>query len=107
MGKKKDANQAIPDRAPILAALMDAPDTQSVLRLSIVCEPDGHWVVGATVEMIDSLPVYALSHALNEAKRRVREVVGATVEIYLEPELVKDPSLEDPPTDVIVIKASD
>jgi hypothetical protein len=107
MAHKKNADHAVPERKPILAALMDAPDTQSVLRLSIVSEPDGHWVIGATIEMIDSLPVYALSHALNEAKRRVREIVGDTAEIYLEPELVKDPSLEDPPTDVIVIKASD
>lgn len=107
MAKKKDAEHAIPERKLVLKALSDAPDTQSILRLSIVSEPDGHWVIGATVELIDSLPPFALAHALNEAKRRVREVVGDTAEIYLEPELVKDPSREDPPTDVIVIKASD
>jgi hypothetical protein len=44
---------------------------------------------------------------LDEAKRRVREVTTDTAEIYIEPELVRDPSREDPPTDVIVIKASD
>lgn len=107
MAHTKDTTPAIPERSLVLEALKSAPDTQSILRLSIVSEPDGHWVIGATIELIDSLPPFALAHALNEAKRRVREVVGDTAEIYLEPELVKDPSREDPPTDVIVIKASD
>lgn len=105
-GKKKSQGKA-PEREPILAALSGSPDIQSVLRLSAISEPDGHWVIAATVELIDSLPVYVLSHSLDEAKRRVREVTTDTTEIYLEPELVRDPSREDPPTDVIVIKASD
>jgi divalent metal cation (Fe/Co/Zn/Cd) transporter len=105
-GKKKQSLPA-PDREPILIALADSPDVQSVLRLSVVCEPDGHWVIAATVELIDSLPVYVLAHSLDDAKRRVRAVVGDTAEIYIEPELVKDPARQDPPTDVIVIKASD
>jgi divalent metal cation (Fe/Co/Zn/Cd) transporter len=105
-GKKKQSLPS-PDREPILIALADSPDVQSVLRLSVVCEPDGHWVIAATVELIDSLPVYVLSHSLDDAKRRVRAVVGDTAEIYIEPELVKDPARQDPPTDVIVIKASD
>jgi len=33
--------------------------------------------------------------------------VGDTAEIYIEPELIRDPARKDPPTDVIVIKASD
>jgi len=107
MAKKDNAPDALPERQAILDALMNHPDAQAVLRLSVVSEPDGHWVIGATLEMIDSLPLFALSHALNDAKRRVREVVGDTAEIYIEPELVRDPSREDPPTDVIVIKASD
>lgn len=107
MSNKKKHSSPSPERQPILSALCDSPDVQSVLRLSVVSEPDGHWVIAATVELIDSLPVYVLSHALDEAKRRMREVVGDTAEIYVEPELVKDPSRQDPPTDVIVIKASD
>jgi hypothetical protein len=107
MAKKSKAHDALPERKLIVKALLNSPDAQSVLRLSLVTEPDGHWVIGATVEMIDSMPIYALSHALNDAKRRVREVVGDTAEIYIEPEMVRDPEREDPPTDVIVIKASD
>jgi hypothetical protein len=106
-GKKKTHQQAGPERTPILNALVSSPDIQSVLRLSTVEEPDGHWVIAATVELIESLPVYVLSHSLGEAKRRIREVVGDMAEIYVEPELVKDPSKQDPATDVIVIKASD
>lgn len=107
MSGKKHKSLPGPEREPILRALADSADVQSVLRLSVVCEPDGHWVVAGTVELIDSLPVYVLSHALDDAKRRVREVVGDTAEIYVEPELIKNPAREDPPTDVIVIKASD
>ncbi len=98
---------ALPERSPILDALMDSPDVHSILRLCVTTEPDGQWVIAATVQMIDSLPVYVLSSALDDAKRRVREVVGHTADIYIEPELVRDPAKEDPPTDVIVIKASD
>jgi hypothetical protein len=105
-GKKKSHEKA-PARAPILAALSGSPDVRSVLRLSAVSEPDGHWVIAATVELSDSLPVHLLSHSLDEAKRRVREVTTDTAEIYIEPELVPDASREYPPTDVIVIKASD
>jgi hypothetical protein len=107
MSGKKKTHEKAPARAPILAALNGSPDIHSVLRLSAVSEPDGHWVIAATVELIDSLPVHLLSHSLDEAKRRVREVTTDTAEIYIEPELVRDPSREDPPTDVIVIKASD
>jgi divalent metal cation (Fe/Co/Zn/Cd) transporter len=107
MSGKKKTHEKAPAREPILAALNSSPDVQSVLRLSAVSEPDGHWVIAATVELIDSLPVYLLSHSLDEAKRRVREVTTDTAEIYIEPELIRDPSRADPPTDVIVIKASD
>jgi divalent metal cation (Fe/Co/Zn/Cd) transporter len=108
MGSTQKARRGVgPDRQQILDALTSSPDVQSVLRLSAVEEPDGHWVIAATVELIDSLPVYVLSHSLGDAKRRIREVVGDTTEIYVEPELIQDPSKQDPPTDVIVIKASD
>lgn len=105
MGKKHDAS--LPERQPILNALADSPDVESVVRLSVVADSDGHWVIASTLHIIDSLPIYALAAVLDDAKRRVREVVGDTAEVYIEPEMVKDPSREDPPTDVIVIKASD
>ena len=105
MGKKQ--GDSLPGRQPILDALSDSPDVQSVVRLSVVADSDGHWVIAATIHIIDSLPVYALAAVLDDAKRRVRGVAGDTAEVYIEPELVKDPSRQDPPTDVIVIKASD
>ena len=100
---KKISHEPLPEREPILGALMEGPDAQAVLRLSVTSEPDGHPVIAATVQMSDSLPVYVLSKALDDTKRRVREIVGDTVEIYIEPELARDPSREDPATDVIVI----
>jgi hypothetical protein len=107
MGDKKKSKDALPPREPILAALLEGPDADAVLRLSITAEPDGHWVIAATIQVAESLPNYVLAHALNDAKRRVRDVVGETAEIYIEPELVRDTSETQPPTDVIVIKASD
>lgn len=107
MGDKKKSKGPLPAREPILSALLDSPDADAVLRLSVTSEPDGHWVIAATVQLAETLPTYVLAHALNDAKRRVREVVGETAEIYVEPELVRDTSETQPPTDVIVIKASD
>ena len=107
MGDKKKSTGSLPPREPILAALLDGPDAEAVLRLSVTAEPDGHWVIAATIPLAESLPNYVLAHALNDAKRRVREVVGDTAEVYVEPELVRDTSETEPPTDVIVIKASD
>jgi hypothetical protein len=105
VAKKK--SPSLPERSLILDALIDSPDVESVLRLCVTSEPDGQWVIATTVQLIDSMPVYALSSALGDAKRRVRGVVGETADIYVEPELVRDPAREDPATDVIVIKASD
>lgn len=105
MAKKK--SPSLPERSLVLDALIDGPDVESVLRLCVTSEPDGQWVIAATVQLIDSLPVYALSSALGDAKRRIREIVGDTADIYVEPELVRDPARVDPATDVIVIKASD
>lgn len=107
MGDKKKSKEPLPPRKPILSALLEGPDADAVLRLSLTAEPDGHWVIAATVQLAETLPSYVLAHALNDAKRRVREVVGETAEIYVEPELVRDTSETQPPTDVIVIKASD
>ena len=105
MAEKK--SPSLPERSLILDALIDSPDVESVLRLCVTSEPDGQWVIATTVQLIESLPVYALSSALGDAKRRIREIVGDTADIYVEPELVRDPAREDPATDVIVIKASD
>lgn len=64
-------------------------------------------VVAASVAMVETLPVYVISSALDDARRRVREVVGDESDIFIEPDLVKDPEREEPATDVIVIRASD
>ena len=107
MAGTKKTQASLPAREPILAALLEGSDAESVLRLSVTADTDGHWVIAATIQVAESLPNYVLAHALNDAKRRVRDVVGDTAEIYIEPELVRDTSDTQPPTDVIVIKASD
>ena len=97
-----------PERQPLLDALLDSPDIESVLRLSIVEGAEGKpRIVAASVAVVESLPTYVISHALLDAKRRVEAIVGKEVEIFVEPDLVKDPARIEPPTDVIVIKASD
>jgi hypothetical protein len=97
-----------PDRQSLLDALLDSPDIESVLKLSIV---EGHSgeprIVAASVAIVESLPVYVISHTLADAKRRLIDVVGPGVDIFVEPDLVKDPTRTEPPTDVIVIRASD
>ena len=97
-----------PERQPLLDALLGSPDVEAVLRLSIVEGAEGSpRIVAATIAIVESLPTYVVSHALLDAKRRVQAIVGADVEIFVEPDLVKDPTRTEPPTDVIVIKASD
>jgi hypothetical protein len=97
-----------PERQPLLDALLDSPDIESVLRLSVVEGAEGSpRVIAATVAIVESLPTYVVSHALLDAKRRVVALVGTEVDIFVEPDLVKDPTRTEPPTDVIVIKASD
>ena len=96
------------ERQPLLDALLDSPDIEAVLRLSIVEASGGDpRIVAASVAIVESLPPYVVSHALIDAKRRIEAIVGSDVEIFLEPDLVKDPTRTEPPTDVIVIKASD
>ena len=95
-------------RTLVADALLSSPDIESVLRLTIVEDTqDKTLVVAAAVAMVDTLPSHVISHALADAKRRVRDVVGADSDIFLEPDLVRDPHRDEPATDVIVIRASD
>ena len=95
-------------RDAVVEALLDSPDVQSVLRLTMVKNPeDKTLVVAASVAMVETLPVYVISSALEDARRRVRDVVGEDSEIFIEPDLVKDPEREEPATDIIVVRASD
>jgi hypothetical protein len=95
-------------RKDVIDALLDSPDVQAVLRLTIVEDTDDKTqVVAASVTMVETLPVYVISHALEDARRRVRGVVGEDSEVFIEPDLVQDPDRTAPATDVIVIRASD
>ncbi len=95
-------------RQEVVDALLAAPDVQSVLRLTIVEDTsENTLVVAATVSLIDTLPVYVISHALEDARRRVKAIIGDKSEVFIEPDLVKDPERVEPETDVIVIRASD
>lgn len=97
-----------PERQPLLDALLESPDIESVLRLSVVEGSGGKpRIVAASVAIVESLPTYVVSHTLLDAKRRIEKLVGPGVEIFVEPDLVKDPDRTEPPTDVIVIRASD
>lgn len=102
-----DAN-AGDQRQAVVDALLDGPDIDQVVRLSIAHASDGTGlVVGARVQMVETIPVHVLSHALADARRRVEGVAGANAEVFIDPELVPDPNRTEPATDVIVIKASD
>ena len=102
------SNSWSPERQPLLDALLDSPDIESVLRLSVVEGSGGKpRIVAASVAIVESLPTYIVSHTLLDAKRRIEAIVGDGVEIFVEPDLVKDPTRTEPPTDVIVIRASD
>jgi hypothetical protein len=104
---KSDGSWA-PERQPLLDALLDSPDIESVLRLSVVEGSGGEpRIVAASVAIVESLPTYVVAQALLDAKRRLEKILGLDVEIFLEPDLVKDPDRTEPPTDVIVIRASD
>lgn len=97
-----------PERQPLLDALLDSPDIEAVLRLSVLEGAEGQSrIIAASVAIVESLPPYVMAHALADAKRRLRHLAGDGVEIFVEPDLVKDPSRAEPPTDVIVIRASD
>lgn len=109
MSKKAATTPSRDDqRKSVLDALLASPDVQAVLRLTLVENlAEKTLVVAATVSMIDTLPVYVISHALEDARRRVNAVVGESSEVFIEPDLVKDPDRVEPATDVIVIRASD
>jgi hypothetical protein len=105
---KPDQSGNAQQRKDVIDALLNGPDIQAVLRLAII--EDAHTtttLVAASVTMVETLPVYVISHALEDARRRVREIVGAESEIFIEPDLVQDPDRTAPATDVIVIRASD
>lgn len=103
-GKANSSQQ----RQSVVDALLESPDVVSVLRLTIVEDTKQNTlVVAASIALVETLPVYVISHALEDAKRRVKAVVGEHSDVFIEPDLVKDPERQEPPTDVIVIRASD
>ena len=108
MSDSGDPVDATARRQAVADALLDGPDIVQVLRLTIVEDTtEKTLVVAAGVAMVDTLPSHVISHALTDAKRRVREAVGADSDVYLEPDLIRDPRRNEPATDVIVIRASD
>jgi hypothetical protein len=95
-------------RQRVADALLDSPDVESVLRLTIVKDKaEKTLVVAASVAMLETLPHHVISHALRDAKRRVKDALGEECDVFLEPDLVRDPNWSEPETDVIVIRASD
>ncbi|MDR9396175.1 hypothetical protein [Pontimonas sp.] len=95
-------------RQVVANALLDSPDIESVLRLTVVKDKaEKTLVVAAGVAMVETLPNHVISHALRDAKRRVKEALGEECDVFLEPDLVRDPDWSEPETDVIVIRASD
>jgi len=105
---KPDQSGTPQQRKDVIDALLNGPDIQAVLRLAIIEDSESKTqVVAASVTMVETLPVYVISHALEDARRRVREVFGAETEVFIEPDLVQDPNRQAPATDVIVIRASD
>ena len=95
-------------RKLVADALLESPDIESVLRLTVVKDKaEKTLVVAASVAMVDTLPNHVMSHALRDAKRRVRDALGEECDVFLEPDLVRDPNWSEPETDVIVIRASD
>ena len=106
-----ESNTASPEsghRQLIADALLGSPDIESVLRLRVVKDKaEKTLVVAANVAMVDTLPNHVISHALRDATRRVRDALGEECDVFLEPDLVRDPNWIEPETDVIVIRASD
>lgn len=95
-------------RQRVADALLDSPDIESVLRLTIVKDKaENALVVAAGVAMVETLPNHVISHALRDATRRVKDALGEKCDVFLEPDLVRDPNWSEPETDVIVIRASD
>ena len=106
-----ESNTSSPEserRKLVADALLESPDIESVLRLTVVKDKaEKTLVVAAGVAMVDTLPNHVISHALRDAKRRVRDALGEECDVFLEPDLVRDPNWSEPETDVIVIRASD
>lgn len=95
-------------RQRVAEALLAGPDIESVLRLTVVKDKvEKTLVVAAGVAMVETLPHHVISHALRDAKRRVKDALGEECDVFLEPDLVRDPNWSEPETDVIVIRASD
>ncbi|MEX2441222.1 MAG: hypothetical protein WD400_01090, partial [Pontimonas sp.] len=108
MSKSHTSSQHSEHRQLVAEALLESPDIESVLRLTIVRdEAEDALVVAAGVAMVDTLPNHVISHALRDATRRVKDALGQNCDVFLEPDLVRDPNWSEPETDVIVIRASD
>ena len=73
-------------------AMLGSPHVVDVIHLRTQHFGPEQLLVGAKVAFDDSLSFEALTDAINEVERRVREVVPIARPMYIEPDIVRDPA---------------
>ena len=94
------------DLAAIEKAILTHPDTHLIHMKTLYLGPD-ELMVGAKIGFPADRRLLQISAEVDAMEDRIRQAVPIAKVIYIEPDVYVNPDHPDPPTDTIVLKASD
>ncbi len=95
------------DAVKIRDAINADPEVDALIHMKTLYLGPDELLVAAKIALASQSRLTDIAASINAVEARIREAVPVARVIYLEPDIYVDHSIENPPTDAIVIKAAD
>ncbi|MCU1529724.1 MAG: cation diffusion facilitator family transporter [Frondihabitans sp.] len=95
------------DTAAIKRAIMAGPEVEQIIHMKTLYLGPEELLVGVKVAVSGKQLLADVASSINAVEKRVRAAVPIARVIYVEPDVWVQPGTPEPPTETIVIKASD
>ncbi|WP_165069421.1 cation diffusion facilitator family transporter [Marisediminicola senii] len=95
------------DATRIRAAITAGDDVESIIHMKTLYLGPEELLVAAKIAFAGKTRLTDVAAAINAVEARIRAAVPVARVIYLEPDVLVAPGIGNPPTETIVIKASD
>lgn len=98
---------SVADTEAIVAAIVAGDEAQGIIHMKTLYLGPDELLVGVKLAFAPHKRFFEVAANINVLEFRIREAVPAARVIYIEPDVYRDENVIDPPTDTIVIRASD
>jgi divalent metal cation (Fe/Co/Zn/Cd) transporter len=95
------------DTSAIRAAITAGPEVEQIIHMKTLYLGPEELLVGVKVAVSGKQLLSDVASSINAVEKRIREAVPIARVIYVEPDVWAPPGTAQPPTETIVIKASD